>query len=177
MNTSLLLHLNSWAASHAWADGVVRFFAKDVIALVGLGLLVLLAREVRRRGVRAGVPTAVVLGVSFLLGLLAGVAYPERRPFQDHPVRLLFSHDPGQSFPSDHATAAFACAVAVALLLSRGWGVLLFVLAFAIGAARVAAGLHYPGDVLGSLLVAVIGGCAGLLARRLLDRSPAMLVR
>lgn len=187
MNTSLLLRLNGWTADHAWVDGITRVLAQDVIAVVALGLLVLLVREVRRRGVIAALPTAVVLGVSFLLGLLAAVAHPERRPFQDHRLHLLLVHDPGQSFPSDHATAAFACALAAFLLLSRSWGVALLVLAVGIGAARVAAGVHYPGDVLGSLLVACVGGAAGLLARHLLDRHaldrrlvhrrPAMLVR
>jgi undecaprenyl-diphosphatase len=181
VNASLLLHLNHWVTSHSWIDGVVRFFAKDAIALVGLGLLVLLVLQVRRRGLPAAVPTAVVLGVSFVLGLAAAAVYSERRPFQDHRLHLLLTHDPGQSFPSDHATAAFACAIAALLLLSRRWGVVLLVLAFAIGTARVAAGVHYPGDILGSLLIACVGGAAGLLARGLLDRRrqarPAMLMR
>jgi undecaprenyl-diphosphatase len=177
VNTSLLLHLNSWVARHSAARGVVLFLAKDAIALIALGLLVLLVREVRRRGVLAAVPTAVVLGTSFLLGLLAAVLYTERRPFQDHRLHLLIPHDPGQSFPSDHATAAFACAIAAILLLSRGWGAVLLAVATLIAVARVAAGVHYPVDVLGSLLVACLGGVVGLVVRRRMDRRPAMLTR
>jgi undecaprenyl-diphosphatase len=136
---------------------------------------VLLVVEVRRRGVLAALPTAAVLGSAFLLGLLAAVLHPEQRPFQDHRLHLLIAHDPGQSFPSDHATAAFACAVSAVLLLSRGWGIVLLALAAAVAVARVAAGVHYPVDVLGSLLVAVLGGLLGLLVRRLLARRPARL--
>lgn len=172
MNTSVLLHLNRWAGPHA---ALVRFFAQDAIVLVALGLLVLLGVEVRRHGVLAALPTAAVLGSAFLLGLLTAVLHPEHRPFQDHRLHLLITHDPGQSFPSDHATAAFACAVAAVLLLSRGWGLVLFTLAAAAAVARVAAGVHYPVDVLASLLVAVPAGLLGLLVRRVLERRPATL--
>jgi undecaprenyl-diphosphatase len=178
VNTSLLLHLNGWVARHTWVDGLVRFFAQDAIVLVGVVLLALLVRLVRRSGLLAALPTAVVLGVSFVLGLLAAMAHAERRPFQDHRLHLLVAHDPGQSFPSDHATAAFACAIAALLLLSRSWGLALLVLGAGIGAARVAAGVHYPGDILGSLLVACLGGAAGVLVQRLLKQQrPAMLMR
>lgn len=175
MNTSLLLDLNAWSARHALARDAVRFLAQDAIALVALGLLLLLAREVRRHGLAACVPTAVVLGCAFVLGLLAAVVHPERRPFQDHRLHLLIAHDPGQSFPSDHATAAFACALAAFVLLSRWWGALLLVLAVGIAIARVAAGVHYPDDVLGSFLVAAVGAAAGLAVRRAGAPRAAML--
>ncbi|MCU1588102.1 MAG: (type 2 phosphatidic acid phosphatase) family protein, partial [Frankiales bacterium] len=97
------------------------------------------------------------------------------RPFQDHRLHQLIAHNPGQSFPSDHATAAFACAIAALLLLSRRWGVVLLALATAIGVARVAAGVHYPIDVLGSLVVAALGGLLGVLVRRFLQRRAARL--
>jgi undecaprenyl-diphosphatase len=77
------------------------------------------------------------------------------------------AHASGQSFPSDHATAAFGLALATFALLSRRWGAALFVLALLIGFARVYVGIHYPGDIGGGLLAAVIGvGVVALPYRR-----------
>jgi undecaprenyl-diphosphatase len=72
-------------------------------------------------------------------------------------VHVLVAHAGGQSFPSDHATAAFGVAVAVFAFLSRRWGTGLLAAAALIGFARVYDGIHYPGDVAGSLLVALLG--------------------
>ena len=70
------------------------------------------------------------------------------RPFVAHPGEtVLVAHrsaDP--SFPSDHATAAFAIAFAV-LFFSRRLGLLFLLGATAIGVSRVLLGLHYPSDV------------------------------
>jgi membrane-associated phospholipid phosphatase len=71
------------------------------------------------------------------------------RPFVADPAVQLFAHhaaDPG--FPSDHATAAFAIAVAL-LLRHRAWGAVVMAFAVVLAVARVAMGVHYPSDVVG----------------------------
>jgi undecaprenyl-diphosphatase len=83
------------------------------------------------------------------------------RPYLAHPgdahLFIPASHDP--SFPSDHATAAFAIAVAI-LLRHRKAGVLALVLATLVSVGRVAVGTHYPGDVLAG---AAVGTVAALI--------------
>jgi membrane-associated phospholipid phosphatase len=60
------------------------------------------------------------------------------------------------SFPSAHATSAFA--VATAMTRVEPWGALAFVLAFALALGRPYLGMHYPSDVLaGALLGALLG--------------------
>ena len=59
------------------------------------------------------------------------------------------SHD--ASFPSDHATAAFAIAVAV-FCFHRRIGAVFLVAAAAIAVSRVLLGMHYPTDVLAGAL-------------------------
>lgn len=59
------------------------------------------------------------------------------------------------SFPSDHATAAFAIAVAITLR-SRRAGYLALAMATILAVARVAVGIHYPGDVLGGALLGTL---------------------
>jgi undecaprenyl-diphosphatase len=143
-------------------DAVMRFSAKYLIFGVFAVLAVLCVQRLRLRQLRPVLATGVALAVTFALGLVAAAAHPELRPFQGHPVHVLVAHTGGQSFPSDHATAAFGVAVAVFAFLSRRWGTALVATAALIGFARVYDGIHYPGDVAGSLLVALLG--TGLVA-------------
>lgn len=57
-----------------------------------------------------------------------------------------------RSFPSGHAWNCFAIATVLALAWRR-WGWLAFLVAIAVGFARVHAGLHWPTDVLASALL------------------------
>ena len=71
------------------------------------------------------------------------------------------SHDP--SFPSDHASAAFAIAFTI-LLFDLTAGSIFLAAAAVIAIGRVFVGAHYPADVLGGVLVAL---AAALLVVRL----------
>ena len=66
-----------------------------------------------------------------------------------------FSSDAAEaSFPSGHATTAFAFATAVALFAPR-WGMAFFLGALAVAGARVASGAHYASDALGGMVLGV----------------------
>lgn len=67
------------------------------------------------------------------------------------------------SFPSGHAAAAMSVAFIYAMAFPS-IALPLLILAGAVGASRVALGVHYPGDVLVGQLIAVL---TGLLALRL----------
>lgn len=74
------------------------------------------------------------------------------------------------SFPSAHATTAFAGATALWLLAGRRHGRVLFGLAALAAAARVALGRHYPTDVLAG--AALGAGVTLLLWRYAASASP-----
>ena len=87
-----------------------------------------------------------------------------------------FSYD-YESFPSGHTAVAFGFAFALARLDPRWrWPALIF--AIVVGASRVILRAHYPGDVLGGVLVALLtvrfltaaSAKYGLVFRRLPDR-------
>jgi undecaprenyl-diphosphatase len=147
-------------------DAVMRFSARYLIFAVFGAVALLCLRQLARREVTAVMSTGVALAVTFALGLAAAAAHPELRPFQTHHVTVLVAHAAGQSFPSDHATAAFGVALAVLAFLSRPWGLVLLAVAALIGFARVYDGIHYPGDVAGSLLVAIVGVGLVVAAKR-----------
>lgn len=71
------------------------------------------------------------------------------------------------SFPSGHATTAFAAAVALAYFLPR-WRVPLLVLAAAIAVSRVMVGAHYPSDVIAGAFLGTLSAMfvARAFARR-----------
>ena len=170
MNYDLFRDINNLSGNGA-LDALMKFSAKYVIFIAVLLVAVLCLERLRRRLVVPVVATVVALVVTFLLGLVGAALYSERRPFQSHRVHELVAHANGQSFPSDHATAAFGLALATYAFLSRRWGAALFVLALLIGFARVYVGIHYPGDIGGGFLAAVIGvGVVALLSRRRLRR-------
>src|SRR5262245_55773546 len=101
---------------------------------------------------------AVSAGLAAVLALLAnsvlGHLWYHARPFADHPKQtlLLVHHGADNSFPSDHASVAFAVAFAV-LVFHRRLGILLVAVAIGVGLDRIFVGVHYPVDVGASVLV------------------------
>jgi undecaprenyl-diphosphatase len=106
----------------------------------------------RHAVVAAGFSALLALGIAHLVADL----WARPRPYLTHPDAHLFiarSHD--TSFPSDHATAAFAIAVAL-LLRHRKAGWLALALATILSIARVAVGTHYPADVVAGALIGTV---------------------
>jgi len=89
------------------------------------------------------------------------------RPFLVDPEPRPLVHPPTSgSFPSGHASAAFACATVIAWASPR-LAVPVYVLAALVASSRVYVGVHYPLDVLGgALLGTLVGMVAVFLARR-----------
>jgi undecaprenyl-diphosphatase len=116
----------------------------------------------------------VAAGFSALLALGAAQViahiWERPRPYIAHPgdAHLFIAATHDSSFPSDHATAAFAIAVAL-LLRHRKAGIVALVLAVTVSVARVAVGTHYPGDVLGG---ALLGSAAALVLWHPMVRRP-----
>lgn len=164
MDFSLYKSINGFAARHDLLEDVLRFLAVDaqylfIALLAGLFLATGRWRTTSgRRGVAAaGFSALLALGIA---KLLSG-AWERPRPYLAHPGQshLFIPASADTSFPSDHATAAFAIAVAI-MLRNRRAGWLALVLAALVSVARVAVGTHYPGDVLAG---AVVGTAAALI--------------
>lgn len=97
---------------------------------------------------------AALLGVVLAVGLAAalGVIVHEQRPFVAEHFTPLISHNADSSFPSDHLSALGAV-TAAAWLSQRSAGIFAALLSTLVGAARVAAGVHYPIDVIAGFLL------------------------
>jgi undecaprenyl-diphosphatase len=149
---------------------VLRFFALDAQFFFAALLAVLFVARGKWRSMNArhGV-VAAGLAALLALGLAHVIAsvWDRPRPYVTHPGDIHLFVDPSKdpSFPSDHATAAFAIAVSI-LLRHRRAGILALAMAVVLAVARVAVGIHYPSDVIG-------GAALGTLAAVLLWIPPA----
>lgn len=103
---------------------------------------------------------AWAVAIGFVLERVIGFLWFRPRPFValEGVVKLVDRLPAEKSFPSGHATFAFALAYSLAMHNKR-WGRTLLVLAAFVALGRVAAGVHYPTDVLA-------GAAVGHLAAR-----------
>jgi undecaprenyl-diphosphatase len=148
-----LLHgLNDFLAAHdAIEDPLVDYVrAAELLFIVLLAGLFLIPRgDIRstlRRGAVAGGASA---GLALLVGQVISRLVDRPRPFVDEPhaVHLFVTHAADPGFPSDHATASFAVAVAL-LLCNRRWGLVALAMAAVVAIGRVGMAVHFPSDVL-----------------------------
>jgi undecaprenyl-diphosphatase len=157
MNYDLLNAINGLSGHSAFLDGIMTFAARYLIFLVFALLVVVCVPYLQRRDWATLISAGAALVLAFALGVLAGTLVHEVRPFQTHPnLHVVVRHAPGQSFPSDHATASFAIAFILLVLLASRWGWPALAAAILIGFARVYDDIHYPGDILGSAIVAAL---------------------
>jgi undecaprenyl-diphosphatase len=147
VNLELLRALNGFVAHRDVLEDPVTFFAAaSEILFASLVVAVFVAGG--RRGARAAVAALAAAAIALAVGVVLARLVDEQRPFVVHPrvVHALIAHKPDASFPSDHATAAFAIATAIWLRM-RVVGAVALVLAGAVAVGRVAVGVHYPTDV------------------------------
>ena len=109
---------------------------------------------------------AAILGLVVAVGIAAvlGVIAYEPRPFVAQHFTPLIAHAADSSFPSDHLSALGAI-TAAGWLSRRSAGVFAAGVSALVGGARVAAGVHYPIDVVAGFLLGV--ACAVMFWRLL----------
>jgi len=110
--------------------------------------------------------TALVLLLALACGVVAsyliGLGFYRPRPFLAGLGEALMAHRPSASFPSNHALI-FSAYASTLLFLRHYWlGLAVFIVGLTVGAARIYLGVHYPGDILGGLLLGVLSAMASL---------------
>jgi len=166
----ILSGLNSFAGISPFLDSLILFFAKYHIYLMTAAILAAACAALFRRFSEARRPLweMAIFSISSALVARLGVTelirffYNRPRPFEIVELgHKLLEHSSGGSFPSGHAAFVFALAAAVWAYYPR-LGILFLLSAFLVGLSRIAAGVHWPSDILGGALVGI--GTAWLLS-------------
>lgn len=153
-NEAVFFLLNASDQPNPMLVVAAKLFAEYAIWLVPITLLMgwLRGSESTRK-------LMLVATASGLVGLLEnqaiGLLWQHPRPFMIGLGNALIPHAADSSFPSDHLTLMWA--VAFSLLIhqrTRTTGAVLALVGLPMAWARIYLGVHFPMDILGSLIVA-----------------------
>ncbi len=159
--------INALAGRNGFLDGVMI-----QVSALGIPLLVLLVAGQWWSGKDRSRTrhTLVAAGLSFLLGLAINqiiLLFIDRtRPYALGVTELLIAPSGDPSFPSDHATAAFAIAAAFLLQGMSRSGLGFLGAAILVAFSRIYVGTHYASDVLGGAVAGVAAAATVLVLYR-----------
>lgn len=161
----------------SFADDLFKLLSNDlpVVLTALVALVFLIPWPERRRERRSGAVLATAsAGIALLINQPIAHVVDRMRPYLAHPTHahLLISRSHDPSFPSDHASGAFALAFGI-WLYDRTMGTVLLIIGALLAFSRVYVGTHYPGDVIAGALIGIaVATILYLLppTRRLIER-------
>lgn len=151
--------INGLAGKNGLADVAMKTFCNDHLVPFTLGFLVIVMalhganRRQDKDNLAATVRLFLSIAVSTVVLQIIVSLVHRPRPFVDHQVNVLFYYPTDWSFPSNPATATFTFFFS-AVFSDRRFGWWFLPPAALMSFSRIYCGVHYPGDVLGGILVA-----------------------
>lgn len=131
------------------------FMANDTLYLLFIGLICawFLGRYTTKALVlKAIVTTIIALAIGYIVSLL----YPHPRPFVIDAGQTLIPHAATASFPSNHMLIFSSIALSYLFAKQTKLGLVLFGLAIMVAWARIYVGVHFPFDMLGAFIIALL---------------------
>jgi membrane-associated phospholipid phosphatase len=161
--------INRFVVHHSWLGRVfhgIETYGTYLIGIAAFALWLAARPGGDRKWKLASGSALAAAAIGLLVNRVISSAWHRDRPFQAHQVAHIWGpRKTDASFPSDHASASFAIAVAV-LLIDPVVGIAFVVLAVLIAVGRVVVGEHYPGDVLAGALIGTTVAVAVVRAAR-----------
>ena len=153
-NRALFLAINAPADLSGLSFAFAVFASNYCVALLAAVLLWSWMRSnsaERQWLMMVGIACLLALSLNAVIAMLL----PHPRPFMVPIGHTLILHDPDNSFPSDHATLMWTFAFGLCWQPRlRRIGFLAVLLATLTSWGRIFLGVHFPFDILGSILVA-----------------------
>lgn len=153
----ILNWVHGLAGWSVFTDTVGIFLAKYLPYLLGLPVLVFVFQQNNwkfRVKVFLGLALAALISRGIVTEAIRFL-YDRPRPFTAFGFSPLVGEG-GASFPSGHAAFFFALGFVI-FSINRRWGYWFLSLSLLNGLARIFAGVHYPSDILGGILVGLAG--------------------
>lgn len=178
MNLKIFYFFYNLAHHSKFFDGLVFGVAQYsnpwgiILALLVLFIILINHKDWKGKKFFEWTREVVIVGISvasaYLVTLLLKIIVHAPRPFialsNVHPLVIETPYD---SFPSGHATAFFALAVAM-YMYDKKWGIVFFIIAILVSLSRVVSGVHFPIDILAG---AAIGSLVAYLVHTLLTKK------
>ena len=158
-NTRLFLRVINIVGKSALLDTFMIFAARWLIHIFLAAIIVWLffSRDEQMLYFIFTIGSGIV--ASLVLNWTIALFMRKPRPIVHFPKikQIVQPHQTFKSFPSDHSTIAFTFALIVILIgVTPFWEVLLLTIASIVAISRVYVGVHYPRDILGGLLMAIL---------------------
>ena len=153
-NQEIFLFINSFAKINNFLDYLFIYLAEySPYIFILIEIIVFFILKLKHEAIFAFYSMIIALGINKIIGLF----YFHNRPFMDNIAVVLHEHKPDSSFPSDHTT--FMLAITFSFLFyskSNKLAKYLLFFAFIGGLSRVFIGVHYPFDIIGAAIVALL---------------------
>lgn len=163
--------LNQLIISHDFLEDLVYAIARyGVVVFVVAGLV--LAYYKRWRPILV---SGLAIGLAGFANSIIHIFWNRPRPYIAHAAEI---HQIGlfvqpESFPSNHAFIVFAVSTTFWITGRRKIAVYLYLVSILIVTARVAAGVHYPSDVIAGALLGIVVVPLAKQIYLLINRKPA----
>lgn len=160
MNFSVFHFFNGFLGVSMALDILILFFAQYAVFVVGLVVILSLLRDHRldsgARFRRNAARILLTMGTIVVVTEVIRSLYHHPRPTIILDIPHLFLVN-SFSFPSGHTIFMLGLATAV-YYYDRRLSLLLAFTGFLVGVARIAAGVHYPFDILGGIFFGILSG-------------------
>ena len=170
MNIKLFTLINNFAGRNLVLDKTMISMSKYLVYVIPIFLLFLWFKKSKKdKDKKDSLAIFTSVLISLFIGWIIGLFYFHPRPFMIGLGKELISHGADSSFPSDHATVMFAIAFAL-IFLKRYWSSsFFFILSILVSFARIFCGVHFPLDIIGSIIVSLTGTAITFALSKKLD--------
>ncbi|MDD5625758.1 MAG: phosphatase PAP2 family protein [Patescibacteria group bacterium] len=160
MDYFLLIKINHLAGKWIAFDQFGIICADGLIFLIPLIILLVYFLSPKRKEISLIVLKIIgAIACGLLINNFIDLFYHRLRPFVEHRevfqlIKFLASPK-DYSFPSYHTTIGFIMALTV-LKDWKKFGIILLILALLVGVSRIFVGVHWPSDILGGIVSAIL---------------------
>ena len=173
---NLFFVINSKAGIYTSIDSLLGIVAGDYLVpvMLSLGLIFLWFQETREDQA-IEVRKRVLIAICSLLGsclivMVVNELFFRERPFNLPEAKLIFYAPTDSSFPSNSTAAMFGLSIPILKTRMRV-GVMMLLASMCLATCRIYVGVHFPGDVIGGVLVALLSFCITILLFKVIDKQ------